>query len=331
MNIDLAPLRECLEKANSQLDIDECNKLYRGTISLFEKLPTDVLLYLLLLLDSKTIAGLCKISFKLNKLICNETPGSNKLWKNIIRRKYGNKFGDYSKERNVYSSFRQQLNEEYTDTGNYYPDRGLEIAAETGDMHLVKFFIKKGTDNWRGGINAAAQGGHLDIVKLLIEKGSQYSKENFYRDWGTNYAARGGHLDIVKFFLEKNRGNFAGGLIEGMNWAAWGGHLDVVKFFIKEGVNDWNTGMYYAARGGHLDLVKFFIKEGADDWNKGMVWAAWGGYLNIIKFFVKMGADEWDKSIRRALEEDTDGVHLVYDVLPPKNYPEVIKYLGKKI
>ena len=162
MNFDLTPLLNCLNKANSQLEIDKCNTLYRANINLFEKLPFDILFYMLLFLDNETIARLCKVSFKLNELICKGTPKSDRLWKQVIHKKYGLGFDDYSKRKNVYAKFRQKLQ-------SISPEDGMKIAAESGDLHLVKFFIDKGVRDWNEGMEGAAFNGHMEIVKFFID------------------------------------------------------------------------------------------------------------------------------------------------------------------
>ena len=57
------------------------------------------------------------------------------------------------------------------------PNESLYEFAKQGRISLVKLAIKKGADDWDGGMYGAAQGGHLDLVKFFIEKGADIGME----------------------------------------------------------------------------------------------------------------------------------------------------------
>ena len=51
-------------------------------------------------------------------------------------------------------------------------NRGLNLAAQSSNISLVKYFINKGADNWDWAMCGAACGGHKDLVEFFISKGA---------------------------------------------------------------------------------------------------------------------------------------------------------------
>ena len=75
----------------------------------------------------------------------------------------------------------------------------LEIAAEKGNLEVVKFLVEEGVDVHTYddcALCGAAEKGHLEVVKFLVAKGADvHARDNYALRW----AADKGHLEIVKF------------------------------------------------------------------------------------------------------------------------------------
>jgi len=56
---------------------------------------------------------------------------------------------------------------------------GFENACLKGHLDIVEWMIKKGADNWNGGLFGACQGGYMEIIKLMIEKGANSCEHKY--------------------------------------------------------------------------------------------------------------------------------------------------------
>ena len=66
-------------------------------------------------------------------------------------------------------------------------------AAGDGHIDVVMLMIRKGANNWNGGLNTASMGGWIELVKLMIENGATNQSEGLY------WAKRFGHTDIAEY------------------------------------------------------------------------------------------------------------------------------------
>ena len=125
-------------------------------------------------------------------------------------------------------------------------DRELLLAAEKGDIKLMKEMLEKGahvTTRNNNGIDAllwAANNGHVDAVQYLLDRGD---------------------FDINR---QSNNGKTA------LMWAITWDHISVVKLLIKykadihrSDVSGMNALMH-AVMGGNANIVEELIEHGAD-------------------------------------------------------------------
>ena len=161
-------------------------------MSEFDKLPTDVIIYMALSMDLPEILNLCTSSKKFNRIIClNNTFWMNRLSNdynvsNVPQDKPAIEYYKEARERNI-----QKLN------------RRLVSAAVLGDLDMVKESLEKGANIKFGGNMAlvkASSYGYLNIVKYLVEKGADihHNADNSLR-----LAIVNDHLDVVKYLVDK--------------------------------------------------------------------------------------------------------------------------------
>jgi len=43
-----------------------------------------------------------------------------------------------------------------------------------GSKYWINYFIKKGANNWNGGLSGACRGNRLDIIDIMLQKGANY-------------------------------------------------------------------------------------------------------------------------------------------------------------
>jgi hypothetical protein len=79
-------------------------------------------------------------------------------------------------------------------------------------MKIVKLMIKKGANNWNGGLYSACSNGHMNIVKFMINRGANNWNAGLYAacedgSFINNDKAivskRNCHIKIVKLMIEK--------------------------------------------------------------------------------------------------------------------------------
>ena len=150
-------------------------------------------------------------------------------------------------------------------------------------LDMVKYFIKKGANDFDSALMLAAKKGDLKFVKYLIDEKEYNYRPTLVRAAAS--AAKSGEIDVVKYFIdEKGVKSFD----DIMQQAASGGSLDVVKYFINEkGVKNFNDAMFHAASSGHLNVVEYLIDEkGADNFNGAIFGAALNGNLKMVKYLI---------------------------------------------
>lgn len=100
----------------------------------------------------------------------------------------------------------------------------LQIAAELGNIYLVKYYITRAADLHLG-MYGAGIGNHRNIIDLLIFEGGN-TKDDL--DWGLMGAAKGGHWSLVAFFLDKG----ANDIYSAIDKAIEGGKIEIMEYLI---------------------------------------------------------------------------------------------------
>ena len=102
----------------------------------------------------------------------------------------------------------------------------MAYGASAGQIEVVKWFKKRGVNNYDVAMEESSFGGYIEIVKLCREWGSR----NFSYSMGR--AAAGNHIDLVELFIEWDTENW----IYAEKAAAKGNHSEILKLLHSKGV-----------------------------------------------------------------------------------------------
>jgi ankyrin repeat protein len=190
-------------------------------------------------------------------------------------------------------------------------------AAESGQIDMVKFLIRKGadicarTESDETALMLAVRGGHINIVKLLIEKSADVEVKDHFETWiripgGGLYKKKKTYIDACN-----NEGETAliYALKEVQSEKLERKQAEIVKLLIEEGANvnakdHWGRPaltillQFENSRFvKDISLVKLFVEYGADVNAVGgygetaLKEAARAGYWDVCKYLVDYGAD----------------------------------------
>ena len=153
----------------------------------------------------------------------------------------------------------------------------LMVAAFTGKLHAVKWFLEKGATvacEDKGGWNTlhcAAQGGDTDIISLIHTHLPNIDSKTSNGYTPLMVAASHGELLAVKWFLEKGATVACEDNIgwNTLHYAAMGGDTDIISLIhthlpnIESKTGEGYTPLMVAAFTGKLHAVKWFLEKGA--------------------------------------------------------------------
>ena len=154
--------------------------------------------------------------------------------------------------------------------GLYFSQNCLGMAAEKGDLEMVKFFISQGApvSGCMGyALRYSAERGHLEIVELLVENGADVFRYGNDALW---MACEYGHLKVVEFLVEKGADPFCKDPYMGQDFgclkiASEFGHLKVVKFLLGKGLPaNNNFAISKACNNRHFEVAYWLWKAGAN-------------------------------------------------------------------
>lgn len=148
---------------------------------------------------------------------------------------------------------------------DYDKERDIEtnlcgIAAEVGDLFLLKYLFQNGYewDDWTP--SYAAYNGNLSMLIYAYDNGCKWSSRT------AQLAAFGGSIECLKYVFER--------WCPLDSWvtacAAQGGHLECLKYLHEHGCK-WDKettqrALYY----GHLECLKYAHEKGCE-WDKDML------------------------------------------------------------
>jgi len=145
----------------------------------------------------------------------------------------------------------------------------LHLAAEAGDLELVKWLVARKADlksldvrGWTP-LTRAVEAGQVDVAKFLLSQGARADDGSLFR------AAARGHVTLVELLLERgadrdavfdHRGYTA------LGYAATEGKIEVVKLLHGKGASvKKDVGILHtAAFRGHREVVAFLLDKGVD-------------------------------------------------------------------
>ena len=207
-----------------------------------------------------------------------------------------------------YSSLCKKLLELYGFKVNMKCDKGwaaIHYATESGDLDLIKYFVKKGSDiywktkNNTNCLHIAASKGHINLCKILLEK---YNFDIFFENgngWNVlHFAVRSGDLEIFQLFIQNGIDISSKTKLNSncLHIAAANGHFSLCKALVEVynfdifSKNDkgWSV-LNNTAKSGNLELFQYFTLLGADVYSKTnnnftcCHIASYFGHLNICR------------------------------------------------
>ena len=157
----------------------------------------------------------------------------------------------------------------------YFRGRCLDIAAETGMLHVLDMLLAVGAElpGSNSSLQIAAKEGQFDIVRLLLQSQTAEDQQESRYSLPLQMAAYHGHVSIVKLLLDYGADANAEGDPYGtaIGAAAFNGHLEVIKVLLDKG-GDINargarygtTALQAAALRGNEEVVCLLLERGAN-------------------------------------------------------------------
>jgi ankyrin repeat protein len=169
-------------------------------------------------------------------------------------------------------------NPELINSRNSYSRFPLEMAAQTGQVDVVKFLLEKGADvnlN-RGGATAlhmaAIYGGKTEVISLLLEAGADINARTGNGDTPLNLAVMGKQKEIAELLLA-NGGEIN---LKNQNFtqllyiSASGGIKKIADLALEKEVDlffktrNGNTMLHAASEGGLAEFALLLLQKGVD-------------------------------------------------------------------
>jgi len=156
--------------------------------------------------------------------------------------------------------------------------RQLRVAAETGDVEVVKQLLRIDGDRIGVDVEAADAYGrramHLcsvsEVMKLLLERNARKDALDAFGRTALSYAAADNSLEMVKLLLErgadKNLQSHEG--MSALLFASKNNHVDIVKLLLEKDADKdaedklGNTALVLAC--GNVEIVKMLLEKGCD-------------------------------------------------------------------
>ncbi|AVP87204.1 hypothetical protein phytr_2470 [Candidatus Phycorickettsia trachydisci] len=141
----------------------------------------------------------------------------------------------------------------------------LEVAAQKGQLHVVKFLIEQGAELKDGGsvvLYEALKGGNIDVIKFLVELKARISREEIIQ--ALCKAAEGGKLDVIKFLIDQGA-YICKDEVRSFAYQTYDG----VKLNIVSLISDSKNPLHRAAQEGQLEVIEFLLSQGVDVNTKG--------------------------------------------------------------
>lgn len=167
--------------------------------------------------------------------------------------------------------------------GNPERDRDLLVAAERGEIAVVRELVAKGARvNWRDHrgrtpLLAATWRNRIDVARFLIQEGADVNAKDLIQDSPFLVAGAEGRVEILRLMVPagadlKDTNRFGGtALIP----AAHRGHVEAVKYLLttridKDHINNlgWTALMEAVVLGdggpAHSEIVRLLVEAGAN-------------------------------------------------------------------
>ena len=221
----------------------------------FNQLSKDEIFTIAMLLDLPEILALCRTAKKFNRNVCQ----NKNFWISRLKQDFGYSYLDISPDKTGNPKEYYEFFHKYRGNNNR-----LMVAAKEGNIDIVRFMIKKGSNIHANNDQAllwASKYGHTEIVKLLIKEGANI---HVVSDYALRLASENGHTDTVKLLLE-NGADIHAVTDYALILASMKGHTDTVKLLLENGANihaNYDEALRWASNKGHTETVKV-LENGA--------------------------------------------------------------------
>ncbi len=166
-------------------------------------------------------------------------------------------------------------------------------AISQGQKEEVLASIRKGADDFDGGLIYAMRSKQKEMAFLMIEKGVKNP------DWLLPMAASYGNEEIVALLISKGIRSFERSLFH----AASHGHMKLVELFLDKGAQEITWPVANAAYLGKEDIVDLLLERGADI-NEVLIGSALGAQEKIVWKALQQGASRYEDAIQNARSRD---------------------------
>jgi len=217
----------------------------------------------------------------------------------------------------------------------------LEMAAQTGQVEIVRFLLEKGAEvNMnRGGATAlhmaALYGGKTELITLLLEKRADMNARTGEGATPLNLAVTGKQKAVAELLLDKG----AEINLENQNFtrlldiSASAGIRRIVDIALKREIDfsyrteKGNTLLHSASEGGLVELAEWFLSKGLDIEAANIYGqtplhlAARGGHGAMVELFLRKGA-----KAEVMTKDGKTALHYARE----KGHKEIVELLKKK-
>ena len=198
----------------------------------------------------------------------------------------------------------------------------LHIAAQNGDIELVKYFLSLGCDvdgeGYATPLLLAAEYGHKEIVDLLIGNGANVNSVDPESCSPLYYASLNGHIGIIKTLIDKGADvNIQNkhGLGTAILSAIYKGQIEAAKLLLDAGADIYLSHkfsidpLYAAIRSGKPEMVELVLSYDPDldaVYDNGvscMKSAIWSENGEILRMIVEAKGLDLDTEFWKAVEK----------------------------
>ena len=158
----------------------------------------------------------------------------------------------------------------------FIPSNIMDIAAEKGDIAIMKLIHEKQGNKSYNAVSTAAAAGQLDAVKFLCENNYSFGSE------AAGLAIKGGHISIVKYLIEKDNRLNTNYLL---NEAARRGQLEILKY-LRQKRFPWDESIYYnSIKEKQMSILQYAFENGCPSTTNLCYLAASFGNLEALSYF----------------------------------------------